>query len=263
MSANPARNLAGQNIAGESVAKTIVITGAGLGLGRALARRFASEGETLVLLGRTFSKVQALAQELGDAHLAVECDVASPDSVRAAFATIAERFPKIDVLINNAAIYEPFKVVDATDAQIAGSVATNLAGPIYCCRSAIPMMAAGGQIINISSESIAVPFAMLSLYQSTKSGLERFSEALAAEVEELGIRVTTVRAGQMYEIGKEPPAWDPQAAQEFYQRCMANGLNLRERPISNCENVTGVFRALLDLPADVQLPHISVSASKH
>lgn len=244
------------------MAKTIVITGAGLGLGRALARRFAGEGETLVLLGRTFSKVQDLAQELGDAHLAVECDVASPDSVRAAFATIAERFPKIDVLINNAAIYEPFKVADATDAQIIGSVTTNLAGPIYCCRSAIPMMGKGGQIINVSSESIVVPFAMLSMYQSTKAGLERFGEALAAELDESGIRVTTVRAGQMYEVGKDAPAWDPAVAGEFYQRSMAAGVNLRERGISNCENVTGVFRAILDLPADVHLPHVSVSACK-
>jgi NAD(P)-dependent dehydrogenase (short-subunit alcohol dehydrogenase family) len=245
------------------VAKTIVITGAGLGLGRALARRFASEGETLVLLGRTFSKVQALATELGEGHLAVECDVASPDSVRAAFARVAERFPKIDVLINNAAIYEPFKVVDATDAQILGSISTNLAGPIYCCRAALPLLEAGGQIINVSSESIVVPFAMLSLYQSTKAGLERFSEALGAEVEEQGIRVTIVRAGQMYEVGKEAPSWDPAAAGEFYQRTMANGVNLRERAISNCENVTGVFRAILDLPSDVHLPHVSVSASKH
>jgi NAD(P)-dependent dehydrogenase (short-subunit alcohol dehydrogenase family) len=244
------------------VAKTIVITGAGLGLGRALARRFASEGETVVLLGRTYSKVQALAEELGEQHLAVECDVSSPDSVRTAFAAIAERFPTIDVLINNAAIYEPFKVAKATDAQIINSVTTNLAGPSYCCRSALPMMGKGAQIINVSSESIVVPFAMLSMYQSTKAGLERFSEALAAEVEEDGIRVTTVRAGQMFEAGKEAPAWDPAAAGEFYQRSIAAGVNLRERPISNCENVTSVFRAILDLPADVQLPHVSISASK-
>jgi NAD(P)-dependent dehydrogenase (short-subunit alcohol dehydrogenase family) len=244
------------------VAKTIVITGAGLGLGRALARRFALEGETVVLLGRTFSKVQALAEELGEQHLAVECDVSSPDSVRTAFATIAARFATIDVLINNAAIYEPFKVANATDAQIIGSVTTNLAGPIYCCRSALPMMGKGAQIINVSSESIVVPFAMLSMYQSTKAGLERFGEALAAEVEEDGIRVTTVRAGQMFEAGKEAPAWDPAAAGEFYQRSIAAGVNLRERPISNCENVTAVFRAILDLPVDVQLPHVSISASK-
>ncbi|MEW9854350.1 SDR family oxidoreductase [Novosphingobium sp. M1R2S20] len=242
--------------------KTIVITGAGVGLGRALARRFASEGDTLVLLGRTFSKVQAVAEELGEPHFAVECDVASPDSVRAAFAAIAQRHSTIDVLINNAAVYEPFKVADATDEQIASSVNTNLAGPIYCCRSAIPMMGKGAQIINVTSESVGLPFAMLSLYQSTKTGLERFGEALRAELEESGIRVTTVRAGQMYEIGKEPPAWDQAAAMEFYKGCVANGLDLRARPVSNCENVTGVFRAILDLPADVQLPHVSVAACK-
>lgn len=243
--------------------KTIVITGAGAGLGRSLARRFASEGETLVLLGRTFSKVQELAAELGPDHLAVECDIASAESVRTAFATIAERFPTIDVLINNAAIYEPFKVADATDRQIDSIVATNLNGPIYCCRAAIPMMGKGGLIINVSSESIVVPFAMLSLYQCTKAGLERFGEALGAELAPSGIRVTNLRAGQMYEVGKAAPDWDPAAAGEFYKLCMANGVNLRERPISNCENVTGVFRAILDLPADVQLPHVSVSAAHH
>ena len=244
------------------MAKTIVITGAGLGLGRALARRFAAEGETLVLLGRTFSKVQVLAEELGPQHLAVECDVGSADSVRTAFATIAERFPTIDVLINNAATYEPFKVVNATDQQISGIIETNLSGPIYCCRSAIAMMGRGAQIINVSSESVDVPFAMLSLYQSSKAGLERFSQALGAELEEDGIRVTTLRAGPMYEVGKAGPAWDPEAAMEFYQRSMANGIDMRTRAISNCDNVTSVFRAILDLPADVQLPHVSVGACK-
>ena len=55
--------------------KTIVITGAGMGLGRELSRRFAKDGETVVLLGRTFAKVQELAEELGEPHYAVECDV--------------------------------------------------------------------------------------------------------------------------------------------------------------------------------------------
>jgi len=88
-------------------AKTVVITGAGSGLGRALARRFAADGERLLLLGRTRSKIEAVAEELGQRATAVECDVASPDSVRKAFAAIAERHPKIDVLINNAAVFAP------------------------------------------------------------------------------------------------------------------------------------------------------------
>lgn len=243
--------------------KTIVITGAGLGLGRALSRRFAEEGETVVLLGRTLSKVQELAEELGEPHYAVECDVGSPDSVRAAFATIAERSGKIDVLINNAAIYEPFMVKDATDAQILSIMNTNFAGPIFTCRAAIPLMASGATILNVTSESVALEFPMLSLYASTKGGVERFTESLSKELEPSGIRVTTVRAGPMYEIGKPMATnWDPAAAQQFHQLCVAAGIDLTKRPISNVTSVTGVFRALIDLAPDVRVTHASIEARR-
>jgi NAD(P)-dependent dehydrogenase (short-subunit alcohol dehydrogenase family) len=241
------------------MSRTIVITGAGVGLGRALARRFAADGETVVLLGRTAAKVEAVAAEIGDRAMAIGCDVASPDSVRAAFSAIAERHPRIDVLINNAAIFEPFLIADATDWQIMNTVATNLAGPMLCARSAIPMMGRGGHIINVSSESIDLPFPHLSVYQSTKEGLERFSNSLFRELEPAGIRVSSVRAGSMFEEGK---TWDvdPQAAMQFHQAAVKAGLHLRERPISQFESVTGVFRALLDLPADLHAVHISLHA---
>jgi 3-oxoacyl-[acyl-carrier protein] reductase len=230
-----------------------------------MSRRFASEGDTVILLGRTFSKVQELAEELvaeqGGGHFAVECDVGVADSVRTAFAAIAERHPKIDVLINNAAIYEPFKVADATDDQILSIMNTNFAGPIFTCRAAIPMMERGGTIINTTSESVAIEFPMLSLYASTKGGLERFTESLSKELEPEGIRVSTVRAGPMYEEGKTMNInWDPTAAQEFYQLCAATGIDLRTRPISNVTSVTSVFRALIDLPPDVRITHASIEA---
>lgn len=240
--------------------KTIVITGAGVGLGRALARRFAKDGDTVVLLGRTLSKVEAAAAEIGANASAYECDVSSPDSVRKAFAEIASRHPTIDVLINNAAVYTPFLVRDATDEQILEPLLTNLAGPIYCCRSAIPMMGKGGLIINVSSESVGMPFHMLSLYQSSKAGLERFTEALRREVQADGIRVTLVRAGQMYEEGK---SWnvDPQIAMAFAQGCAKNGLDLRARPVSHFNSVTETFRSLIDMPADVQATTIILEAA--
>lgn len=241
------------------MAKTIVITGAGIGLGRAMARRFARDGETVILLGRTFSKVQTLADELGAPAFAVECDVSSPDSVRQAFARIAERHPKIDVLINNAAVYEPFNIVDARDDQIVNIIATNLSGPIFCSRSAIPMLEKGGTIINVSSESVVVEFPMLSLYQCSKAGLENFTQSLSRELDAQGIRVTTVRAGQMFEEGKGSD-WDPEIGMQFYQKCVASGLDLRARPISHVNSVTDVFRALIDLPPDVRITHASVEA---
>jgi NAD(P)-dependent dehydrogenase (short-subunit alcohol dehydrogenase family) len=241
------------------MSKVIVITGAGVGLGRELARRFASEGETVVLLGRTGAKVEAAAQEIGERALAVQCDVASPDSVRAAFAKIAERHPQVDVLINNAAVFEPFRIVKASDEQILGAVATNLAGPMLCVRAAIPLMKKGSHIINVTSESVGMHFPHLGVYQSTKAGLERFSTSLHHELEPDGIRVSNVRAGQMFEEGK---SWDvdPQAAMEFHQAAGAAGIDLRARPISQFTSVTGVFRTLIDLPEDVHAASICLHA---
>ena len=241
------------------MSKVIVITGAGAGLGRALARRFAADGETVVLLGRNADKVQKAAAEIGERALALGCDVASPDSVRAAFARIAEGHPRIDVLINNAAVFEPFQIAEATDEQILKSVTTNLAGPILCARSAIPLMGKGSHIINVSSESVGMLFPHLVMYQSSKAGLERFSQGLHHELEPKGIRVTTVRAGQMMEAGK---VWDvdPQAAMRFAQAAMAAGLNLRERPISQYTSVTNIFRAVIDLPPDLHVQTVFAHA---
>jgi meso-butanediol dehydrogenase/(S,S)-butanediol dehydrogenase/diacetyl reductase len=241
------------------MARVIVITGANAGLGRALARRFAADGESVVLLGRNAEKVQKTAAELGAPALAVTCDVASPDSVRAAFARIEEAHPRIDVLINNAAVYQPFLIAEATDQQILSSVLTNLAGPIFCARSAIPLMGSGGHIINVSSESVGMNFPHLVLYQSSKAGLERFSQGLYQEIDSSGIRVTTVRAGQMSDADK---TWnvEPQAAMRFMQATMAIGLNLRDKPISQYVSVTNMFRAVIDLPADLHAQTVFLHA---
>jgi meso-butanediol dehydrogenase/(S,S)-butanediol dehydrogenase/diacetyl reductase len=98
--------------------KCIVVTGAGSGLGRALARRLAADGNAVILFGRTRATLDSVAGELGARCKAIVCDVANATRCAAAFAGLAEQHPKIDVLINNAAIYKPFFVKDATDAQI-------------------------------------------------------------------------------------------------------------------------------------------------
>jgi NAD(P)-dependent dehydrogenase (short-subunit alcohol dehydrogenase family) len=241
------------------MAKSIVITGAGSGLGRALARRLAADGHTIILLGRTRAKLDALARELGQPSYAVPCDITNADSVRAAFATIAERHETIDVLINNAAIYQPTFVKDASDAQIAGAVMTNLAGPIHCARAAIPLMKKGCHIINISSETVSLPHAMFSLYQSSKAGLERFSDALHDELEPDGIRVTMVRAGQMMDEDAKPPA-DGELARRFAEENIKRGLNFRERPISQCNSAAEVIRLLTRLPGDVNVRQMMLEA---
>ncbi len=162
-------------------------------------------------------------------------------------------------MINNAAIFEPFKIADATDEQILGTVTTNLAGPMLCARAALPLMSAGGHIINVSSESVDLPFPHLAAYQSSKAGLERLSQSLYRELEPEGIRVSSVRAGAMYEEGK---TWDVDmdAKIAFHEAATKAGINLIERPISQFTSVTGIFRALIDLPADLHVDHISLHA---
>lgn len=239
------------------MSKVIVITGAGQGLGRALARRFANDGDQVVLLGRTASKIEAVASEIGAHAMAVTCDVTAPDSVRRAFAKIAERHPKIDALINNAAVYHPFQIREATDNDINEIIASNLNGPIFCIRSVLPMMGRGGHIINISSESVGMLFPHLSLYQASKAGLERFSQSMNHELQPDGIRVTCVRGGMMIDDGKQS-TFDPERTMRFAQAAYSVGLKLAESPMSHVNSVTKVFRDLIDLPPDVTIDTVSI-----
>jgi NAD(P)-dependent dehydrogenase (short-subunit alcohol dehydrogenase family) len=243
------------------MSRKIVITGAGTGLGRALARRFVADGETVALMGRRRAKLDAVAAELGERACVIECDVGQPDSVRAAFAEVRERFDRLDVLINNAAVFKPFLIAEATDAQILGSLATNLAGPILCAREAIPLMRRGAHIINVSSETVAhAYYPFLTLYQCTKAGLEQFSKNLGHELKEQGVRVTTVRAGPMRD---DEMGWDDadmaQVAR-FHQAAKEAGLDFSKSPTSHFRSVTNAFRAVIDLPEDVIAPLVVLGA---
>jgi meso-butanediol dehydrogenase/(S,S)-butanediol dehydrogenase/diacetyl reductase len=246
----------------QDMGKTIVITGAGDGLGRALARRFARDGETVILLGRTLSKVEAVAAELGAPHLALQCDVGNADSVRAAFATIAAQHERIDVLINNAAIYEPFTLGEVRDDQIAASLMTNVAGPIHCAREALPLLRGGGHIINVSSESVALKMPMLWMYAGGKAALELMSDMWSRELDADGIRVTIVQAGMMMDETKTGSSWPIDVSMRFGQANAQVGINLRERGISHYNSVTDAFRAILDMPADLHMGVVALNARK-
>ena len=244
------------------MSKTIVITGAGDGLGRALARRFAQDGDTVILLGRTLAKVEAVANELGAPALAIACDVADPDSVRAAFARVAELHPKIDVLINNAGVYWPFTLDEATDQLVDDIITINFAGPIHCARAALPLLRGGGLVINVTSESSVLKTPMLWLYASAKHAVELMSEMWARELEPEGVRVTVVRAGQMFDETKTGAPWPMEVSMRFGQAAAAVGINLREKGTSHYNSVTDAFRAILDMPADAHLNLVSINGRK-
>lgn len=237
--------------------RSVVITGGGSGLGRALARRLAGNGNTLFLMGRSLEKLELLAQELPDAR-AIACDVADPASVAAAFSEVADHAPRLDVLVNNAGLFEPAMIAEASDAHIRSILDTNLTGPVLCSRAALAMMGRGSHILNIGSETVVVPVAMLGLYQSSKAGLERFSKTLDQEAAPLGIRVTMVRAGKMYEMAMGMP-YSAGLHQRFVEENLKIGLEQSKQPISHYNSVAETIVLLLDLPADVTVPEIMLA----
>ncbi len=201
--------------------KVVAVTGASGGSGVGIARRFLQEGASVVMLARGTDRLEAAAVGLGERAVPVTMDVGDPRSVRTAFESIGARFGKLDVLINNAAVYRPCAVELLSDADIAGQMATNFAGPVYTSRAAIPLLraAGGGDIINTSSESTLHPFPMLSMYVATKAALEAFSRVLGQEVASEDIRVTTVIQGTARGagMGSADWQWDPQHAESAFK----------------------------------------------
>ena len=208
--------------------KVVVVSGASSGSGVGVTRRFAAEGATVVMLARGQERLEQVAAEIGPSAVPIVCDVGDPDSVRDAFAQIAHRFDKIDVLVNHAAIYRPCAVEHLTDDDIARQISTNFLGPVYASRAAIPLLraAGGGDIINTSSESTLHPFPMLSMYVASKAALEAFGRVLAQELRDDDIRVTTVVQGTAAGAGAGTSdfAWDPEHAQSAYDLWAERGL---------------------------------------
>jgi meso-butanediol dehydrogenase/(S,S)-butanediol dehydrogenase/diacetyl reductase len=241
------------------MSKIIVITGAGSGLGRAMARRLSRDGHRLVLLGRTLPKLETVAAEIGGGAWAMNCDVADAASVKSAFSQIASREPRIDVLVNNAAVYEPLMIEDASEEQITATLDTNLAGTIRCSQAILTQMAKGGHIINISTRTVVAPAVMLALYQTSKAGLERFTKTLREEVAERGIRVTMLRAAGMMEEGMN---WtlSPEVGRRFQEERRKRGIDRGENAVSQFASVAELLPWLIGLPADVEVTELMLEA---
>jgi NAD(P)-dependent dehydrogenase (short-subunit alcohol dehydrogenase family) len=212
---------------GQLDGKVAAVTGATSGSGLAIARRFAAEGAQLVLMARGEERLRALEAELGPSALGVVTDVGDSASVRAAFDVVARRFAKIDILINNAAVQRPCNFEDLTDELIDAQVRTNLLGPIYACRSAIPLLraAGGGDIVNTSSEATLEVFPFQSVYTVTKAGLEALGRSLSLEFEKEEIRVTTVVQGVALGEGGGPTDWEllPENSTHVWERLQQEG----------------------------------------
>ena len=184
--------------------KTCLITGAGSGIGRATALRFASEGADVRLVGRTLSKVEAVCAEIaksGGSAAAYGFDVADRDGVFGAVAEIERERGAVDVLVNNAGHSSPHRRLLSTPPdEIASVINSNLMGTIYCTQAVMPAMIErdGGTIINVSSLAGVTPGLLGGMiYSAVKAAVINFTGHLNEEFKSTNIRASVVIPGEI------------------------------------------------------------------
>lgn len=182
--------------------KYILVTGSSRGIGRSIALRFASEGYHVFLNCRhSLDELAHVRQEIleggqGSCTL-VPGDVGNPEDVRQIFDTIHSVCPSLDVLVNNAGISHIGLLIDMTDDEWNGLLASNLSSAFYCCREALKDMvsAKSGCIINISSMWGTTGASCEAAYSAVKSGINGLTRALAKEYAPSHIAVNAIACG--------------------------------------------------------------------
>ena len=181
--------------------KVALITGASQGLGRALALAYAKDGARVVINARTEESIRPVAEEIeasGAEVLALAADVSKRSDVERLVGAAAERFGRIEALVNNAGLLGPrVAIADYPEDEWRRVIDANLTGPFLVSRAVIPHMRAGGSIINVVSGVSVEGRAEWGAYSVSKFGVEGLTQILAAELEERGIRVNAVDPGGM------------------------------------------------------------------
>jgi len=181
-----------------------LITGATRGLGRTLANAFWQAGASLALTARQSDALERLVADLGKRSgqevITVTEDLANPQAAGKIVNSIEGKFPRLDVLINNAAIQGPIGPLWENDwKEWLKTIQVDLLSPIALCRAVSPWMIkrGGGSIINLSGGGATSPRANFSAYATAKTGLVRFSETLAEELRPYNVRVNCIAPGAM------------------------------------------------------------------
>jgi NAD(P)-dependent dehydrogenase (short-subunit alcohol dehydrogenase family) len=173
------------------------ITGCSTGLGRALAQRVLEHGHCAVVTARRADQISDIVADYAETALAIALDVNDHAQVDAAIARAGEKFGAIDVLVNNAGYGYLAAVEEGDDREVRDMFETNFFSLVALIRKVLPGMRAhgSGHVINISSVGGLVGAASSGFYNATKFAVEGLTEALAKEVEPLGIRVTAIEPG--------------------------------------------------------------------
>jgi NAD(P)-dependent dehydrogenase (short-subunit alcohol dehydrogenase family) len=173
--------------------KSVIVTGGGRGLGRAIAAGFAAEGARVAIVGRSRDTLEAAAAEMDGEVRAVPADVSSEAEIEAAVAAVREAFGGVDVLVNNAGVNPFYKRAEETSLEEWRQIIdVNLTGVFLACKHAGRAMleAGSGSIVNVTSVA-----ARTTAYCAAKGGVELMSRQLAMDWASRGVRVNAVGPG--------------------------------------------------------------------
>ena len=238
--------------------KVAIVTGAGSGVGRAVAVALAEAGYAVALAGRRLEALEETVAAMGDApSLAVPTDVTDPESVRALFAATVEKFGRLDLLFNNAGTGAPaIPLEELTFAQWQQVVSTNLPGPFLCTQEAFRVMKAqeprGGRIINNGSISATAPRPFSAPYTSTKHAITGLTKSTS-----LDGRAYDIACGQI-DIGNA----DTPMAQKMKAGVPQADLSIKVEPVMDVAHVASAVVYMASLPLDANVQFMTVMATK-
>jgi NAD(P)-dependent dehydrogenase (short-subunit alcohol dehydrogenase family) len=237
--------------------KIAVVTGAGSGIGRAVALALAKVGYTLVLAGRKLPSLEAVAREAGPGAIAVTTDVTDRSSVDALFARVAKEFGRLDLLFNNAGTGSPpAPLEDVTFEQWKSVIDTNLTGAFLCTQAAFRLMKTqqprGGRIINNGSISATTPRPRMVAYTASKHAISGLTKTTSLEGREHDIA-----CGQI-DIGNTATALATPIAHGTLQADMS----LKPEPTFDVKHVADAVVYMAGLPLDVNVLFMTVMATK-
>ena len=187
--------------------RVAIVTGSTRGIGRAVAERLSAEGALVVAHGRDPARAARVAGELAGPATAVAGDIADPATAEALVAAATERFGRLDILVNNAGVARDGFLTRITDEMWHEVLGTNLSGPFFTTRAAVPAMKAdGGTVLNLVSWAGLRGNVGQAAYAAAKAGLHGLTLALAKELAKFQIRVNALSPLAATDISAGMPA---------------------------------------------------------
>jgi NAD(P)-dependent dehydrogenase (short-subunit alcohol dehydrogenase family) len=178
--------------------KSALITGSARGIGRAFAEAYVREGATVAIADINLERAEKTASEIGNAAYAVEMDVTNQDSIDAAMAKVVEKAGGLDILINNAALFDLAPIAEISRKSYETLFSINVSGTLFTMQAAAKLMIAqgrGGKIINMASQAGRRGEALVGVYCATKAAVISLTQSAGLNLIPHGINVNAIAPG--------------------------------------------------------------------